>query len=645
MSQSTNTASMRTFSRWLHSEFRLDPARRGTIARITVGAPLMVIVAMTFQIPLPAYSAYLVFMVCKEDAVTTLKTAIGSLVSIALAVGVSVLFYVFDAAEPALRIPLLALSAFLGVFLARASSLGPMAFLGGYILVLTQTLLDQFPATEPLVHDILWLAVVVGVPVVISVMLTLAAGINPVTLLRQRAAHVVDSLAFFIERPSRCDASQIRVQLIALQALKHNALSWSKAKKTFAQEDDTVLALLLEILELARVLPPTTSGVIRHDAAAAIRHAGSQLLAERQGEATPTYAQVPMPRDWEEPSSWALHDAIDELLDRVSARGASSAPNPAPKGAAPAKRFLVEGALQHSGHAKFAFKVMLAVLASYATYSLLAWPGIRTAVTTCFFVTLTTFGESVHKFALRASGALIGGLLAGICLVFVVPLMTDIGQLCVLIALVSLFAAWISTASAAISYAGMQIAFAFFLGVLQGYGPATDLTDLRDRVVGILVGNAWVTLIFTLIWPVSVSTEIRDIRASLFRLLGSLVDAPGAPSPIEKMAVGQKLNRMTLLSAREGFEWRSLDASGRQMSTVNLGEDMVGHILVLIRTRQAFAMAQHGDDRWIAQQLSALAACGSVVPIGAEDDPLAPALLRQARRNFEEDVRHAQRSP
>ena len=84
-------------------------------------------------------------------------------------------------------------------------------------------------------------------------------------------------------------------------------------------------------------------------------------------------------------------------------------------------------------------------------------------------------------------GAVVGA--AGICIVWVLPHMTDIGQLCALVALVSAGAGWIATSSERLAYFGMQIAFAFFLGVLQGYAPATDLSLLRDRVAGILLGN------------------------------------------------------------------------------------------------------------------------------------------------------------
>ena len=37
-----------------------------------------------------------------------------------------------------------------------------------------------------------------------------------------------------------------------------------------------------------------------------------------------------------------------------------------------------------------------------------------------------------------------------------------------------------------ISYAGLQLAFAFFYSVFQGYAPDTDLDNVRNRVVGIL---------------------------------------------------------------------------------------------------------------------------------------------------------------
>jgi multidrug resistance protein MdtO len=134
-------------------------------------------------------------------------------------------------------------------------------------------------------------------------------------------------------------------------------------------------------------------------------------------------------------------------------------------------------------------------------------------------VALGSLGETVHKLVLRISGALIGGLIAGLCIVFVLPHMTDIGQLCLLIAVVSAGAAWVATSSELLSYAGLQIAFAFFLGILQGYAPATDLTVLRDRVAGILLGNLVITLVFTLLWPESATSRLQ---AALTEALGAI---------------------------------------------------------------------------------------------------------------------------
>ena len=62
-------------------------------------------------------------------------------------------------------------------------------------------------------------------------------------------------------------------------------------------------------------------------------------------------------------------------------------------------------------------------------------------------------------------------------------------------------AGWVATGSERISYAGLQLAFAFFYSVFQGYAPDTDLDNVRNRVVGILFGLIVTGLVFQYIWP------------------------------------------------------------------------------------------------------------------------------------------------
>jgi multidrug resistance protein MdtO len=162
----------------------------------------------------------------------------------------------------------------------------------------------------------------------------------------------------------------------------------------------------------------------------------------------------------------------------------------------------------------------------YVTYTLLNYPTMRTSIVTCFFVALGSLGETVHKLTPRVSGAIIGGLVAGICIVWILPHMTDIGQLCALVAVVAAGAGWIATSSERLSYAGMQIAFAFFLGVLQSYAPATDLSLLRDRVAGILLGNIVITLVFSTLWPESARDRLRTALRGALRAVTELLAAP-----------------------------------------------------------------------------------------------------------------------
>lgn len=639
-------ASRDAFSRLFRRELALNDTRIGLIIRITACTAIVVAIAMVFQIPLPAYVAYLVFMVSQEDAASTLVTAVGGLVAVTLAVAVSLLLYVFDAAEPALRIPLLALSTVAGTFLARTSKLGPIAFLAGFILVLSQTLLDDVPSTEAVTHVVLWLWVVVALPVAVSVAAALVVGESPVALARKRAGQLIERTAAYIETPYAADPSQLRTDLLSLSELKNKAFLWNKRVKVFAQEDNRLLAILLEVLQIARYLPSDVSPVARHAMAATLRKSGHVFL-KRRGVAAQEPGIAPESAPVETDASHAaLRAAVNALLVEASGNAPAATPDKTPSPPQPSPAI----AAQNRVHARFAIKVMCAVLASYATYTLLDWPGIRTAVTTCFFVALTTYGESIHKLTLRLSGAIIGGLIGGLSIVFVLPLLTDIGQLCLLIAVVSAFCAWISTSSETIAYAGLQIAFAFFLCVLQGYGPTNDLTELRDRIVGIFVGNIWMTVFFTTLWPVSSVGQALAKRSATLQRLGDLLVASdeNSLSPM-RAEICKTIAETAKLNARSMFEWRFLSRAvrtGHPLSDALDVERLASAAFVIARLKQG-AVELPSDqiaDKHAAERLLALSQGTQPTAMDEQPEPASTTLRGQARHRLNQEIEHAARA-
>ena len=626
----------------LRRELQLDKWRLRSVARIAAGTGIAVTAAMVFQIPLPAYVAYLIFLLTQEDAASTVISSIGGLVAATFAIALSLLFYVFDASEPALRIPLLALSTFLGSFLSRTSALGPIAFLSGFVLVLSQTLIDDMPSTEALTHVVLWLWVVVATPVFTVIALTLLTGESPIALSRQRAAALMEAVADYIELPLSQDPSLLREKLIALNQLKGKAFLWDKRLKDFADEDQWLLGLMLEILQIARALPLQLAASSRCAMASSLR--GSRaLFLERRGIEV---AIVPSVESGMESNSDAACEALRLALQDLhkKASGQSQAGTSSAHAAA-SRRFFVPDAFHNPAHVRYALKVTFAVLASYATYTLLDWPGIRTAVTTCFFVSLTTFGESAHKLTLRISGAVIGSLLGGLCLVFVIPSLTDIGQLCLLVAGVSALCAWISTSSENISYAGMQMAFAFFLVALQGYSPASDLTALRDRVVGIVIGNLWISVFFTSLWPVSALQQARNLWSSSLEKLSALLVAPTAQAAAElQFEVSTKAQQAALLKSRALFEglWVQSRRPAHTGELEAVVMERLAYSAFIFRRLQPLAPSPAIVDIHTSQRLLALSK-GAVPDSLQIDMPDPTSLVGRARSRLNEEIDHASR--
>jgi multidrug resistance protein MdtO len=174
-----------------------------------------------------------------------------------------------------------------------------------------------------------------------------------------------------------------------------------------------------------------------------------------------------------------------------------------PKTAARAKpkSLFVPDAFINPAHLHFALKVTFAAMFCYIVYEAIDWTGIHTAFITCTFIALESTEATLYKGTLRIAGCVMGGALALFSIVLLVPHMETIASLVVLVACAVALAGWVATGSERISYAGFQIAFAFFYSVFQGYAPDTDLDNVRNRVVGILFGLVVTGFVFRYIWP------------------------------------------------------------------------------------------------------------------------------------------------
>ncbi len=98
------------------------------------------------------------------------------------------------------------------------------------------------------------------------------------------------------------------------------------------------------------------------------------------------------------------------------------------------------------------------------------WTGraSNTCFITCYIVALSTTAESVQKLTLRILGCAAGAIAGIATIVYVMPGLTSVGALLAVVFIGAFVSAWVAAGSARVGYAGFQIAFAFFLCVIQG---------------------------------------------------------------------------------------------------------------------------------------------------------------------------------
>jgi multidrug resistance protein MdtO len=525
------------FPDFLRKELAPFPGRGAIVARMVIAASITAILIDTFRIPGGAIGVLSAFLLSRESLQSTAQSTLalgGAFLLGGLFVPIGSRFF---ASVPITHFLWEGISLFLVFFLLKtltnylvAINIGAIAtamFAIWYLpgpgeqnveLSLWQVLAALIGAVVTLVVEIVFHAIHHGDELVVGVddrlqqiealMDDYAANrpVSPETSRMLAQYAMVGGGAMRRELGRRSQEPIQRLRTSALVSLTARSIDFAAALSSTLsaptlQEQQRAAQLAQRIAEIRRCLQ-TNEAPSRSETPAST--AGTPLLSELE-------AMVSLM-----PSAFVSESSIDPRLEVLEAPPSSN-------------RIFVPDAFSNPEHLPFVLAGTLAAMLCYVLYVGLDWPGISTSVTTCVFTALSNVGTSRQKQVLRIAGAVLGGFVFGIgSQMFILPNIDSIGSFIVLIAVVTAIAAWISTSSSRLSYAGLQMALAFYLITLSEFRIQTSLTIARDRAVGVILGTFMMWLVFEGLYPRPAGDQMVRIFISNLRLMAELINASPA---------------------------------------------------------------------------------------------------------------------
>ncbi|MBR8343834.1 FUSC family protein [Burkholderia ambifaria] len=515
------------------------PGRTSIAVRVALICALTVLVTSAYGTPEAALSAYVVFFMIRADRVTSIVLAAALLLIVTIVIGLVLGIAIFSIDYSILRVACMAVLSVGLLYLTSASKLRPV---GAILAMIVGFGLDQLglaPFGEAATRALLYIWLTIAIPVGVAIVVNLLIAPSP----RRLALAQIAKRLRLAARRLRGDDDACAAFDASLREGDKQLLTWLKLSKLEGSSSAADVAALRQAIASSTTLMVGVALADREpdarlpDAFAAPIAATLDEMAailERGGYPVDVTLALP-PADTLPPlarvAATDLHAAITRFAEPGAAADTTAPPPAAPVSAsaaarpepeplaspAPAPRggFFLPDARSNPDHIRYALKTTAAAIFCYLLYSQLDWSGIHTCVVTCYIVSLGSTAETVEKLTLRIVGCIVGALLGTAALVFVVPALSSVGELMALVFAGAWLSAWVAFGSPRIGYAGFQIAFAFFLCVIQGAGPGFDLTIARDRTIGILLGNVVVYLVFTRIWPVSIGKQIDVALAAL----------------------------------------------------------------------------------------------------------------------------------
>ena len=579
---------------FVRAELAPLPGRFNAVVRIVVAVSIVLVTSVTLEVPFLGLSCFVVmFLTMLTPGVTTQNSvfvAIASTVAmvvLTISIAATLVIFRFTLDYPGLRLGAMALTLFVGMYASRVMAAPVVGVLLGLVVLVTQAFADALPDPESLVRTVLWVwvAIVYSAAVSVGVNLMLLPA-DPEPLLRREAAERLRTVARAITAPrGSADArnaaaalarfaqegSAPLLKLIGLAEVRNSGVKPLHAERTAkVLLLDHLIASAALLADLA--VEPT---IVQHARLERVAETCERYaMALLSGAALP----APPPAHKVDDRQSALTPILAELEGLV--RELPLAERPAIDQVGQPARPLVADAFTNPLYAHFALKVTLAAMFCYIAYTAVDWFGIHTCIITCIFVALGSAGATIHKASLRLIGCAIGGVLALASIVFVLPHMTTIAGLTLLVAAVTAPAAWIAMGGERTAYIGLQMAFAFYLAALAGFAPPTDVTEVRDRLVGIVFGVVVMALVFSYIWPERAGTGMLRSLATALRRMGELALGAGDSRGV-RAAAWQAFDQADRLAEIYVFEPEALASPGAEKGRrVRLLIDLTRRVLL-----------------------------------------------------------------
>ncbi|MCU1312256.1 MAG: hypothetical protein JWM54_13, partial [Acidobacteriaceae bacterium] len=528
------------FWNFLKQELAPYPGRAWVVGRMTISATIVMVLVMTFRIPGGFQGAIFTLLISRENPAATFlsgfRTAVAYLVG-TVYIAFSIRMLIDD---PLTHFLWVAGSVFLSFYLLRIVADYGTAVPFGFAALGTISLWDNTTLNvNTRMENTLWLAGVVVLGVVVTIVVEYVfRRVHPTTDLtegievRMRTVENVLRSAG-TERPLGSEwKKKLSMYATVGSSRLRRLILRSEYSGQFKAQMSTAIALVGRLVDIAGsfqlALSERTGAIDPADRQRCLRLADEvKLLCE-------DLMQQQLPREFKRP----LQELPSQLpflptMERTAAlipkafSGAESVDEfiAAPLDEEVPAPLFVADAFSNPAHLQFVLRGTLAAMVCYITYTALDWPGLSTSVLTCFITALSTIGSSRQKQVLRLAGAGLGGFVFGMgAQIFVLPYLDTIAGFTVLFAVVTAISAWIQTASARLSYLGVQLALAFYLINLQEFAIQTSLSIARDRVIGVLLGLLSMGLFFDLLGVRNAVDEMYALFARNLEMFAELAE-------------------------------------------------------------------------------------------------------------------------